>query len=693
MYSFAKQAKISAENSRNFTDFLLNIDPMIRLEKKAERRINEIMDLINGLKDMIHNLQFSVDIKYFNTQIKHPTKHLFQSVKRLLEYPSEYSKNALIQKCDDKSPLEILDVLNDVLSENWLIDQAAHVLMASPNVTLLIKKLDEIVEMLAISHAACSGAYSLEKLDFEKFTNISKKVFQQVERSKAFIHKNYLKFTESTVRKYLINFSDNGESDENKNYAKIANDLLSYFENFYNYGPLYTIGVSHMPTWFSNGMAHIGSEVEQSLLINEDSYSVYIILSPSLCDFHHKNETLSNLFESLINILAISQAACSGMHSREAAKLDFKKFTNISKKVFQQVQRSKAFIHQNYITYIEAVVKAILLVNSKENQSDSTWNINLAILLLKFLEERFNYGPLMTIGVGQNNFFSAEPMKHYGNFHEKFHFTINQNGSNIFFFLSPSLCDVHQKNETLSNLFESLINMSPAEHHRYMKLDKFKKKCGKDFVCAYSLGFQQTLYTGVYASNGGICRIGSKESRVIITLPFPQNYTYKPLESQFPYFSYSINHRNSDNFQFTNTGNNKANPSEIKYAHERLFMESNFNDIFENGELNIKLDSNNELSNEKLNNDYNAEKEKDDEVTLREDTFRLTSTTTTTKLFTTTTLKNNPPIKYSNFQAGKTYIFKGRVICNNGNPLGDDATVSLIEVDEYSPDDIYSTIN
>lgn len=96
--------------------------------------------------------------------------------------------------------------------------------------------------------------------------------------------------------------------------------------------------------------------------------------------------------------------------------------------------------------------------------------------------------------------------------------------------------------------------------------------------------------------------------------------------------------------------------------------------IFENYGLNVKFNSN-EKNGEKNNG-----------ITFRKSTFRLTTTSFTK-------LTYNHPIEYSTFQAGKPYIFKGSVHCGNGWKIGNNASVSLIEVDEYSFDDIVFTTN
>uniref|UniRef100_A0AC35GMV9 Uncharacterized protein n=1 Tax=Panagrolaimus sp. PS1159 TaxID=55785 RepID=A0AC35GMV9_9BILA len=101
---------MALESSESVVDFVENIDAVKRLDKKLERKLNEIINSLNVLKGMIDDLKFSLDVKYFNTEVKHPTKHIFSSVKTFLENPTNFTRNQLIKKCNKHPPLDILEL-------------------------------------------------------------------------------------------------------------------------------------------------------------------------------------------------------------------------------------------------------------------------------------------------------------------------------------------------------------------------------------------------------------------------------------------------------------------------------------------------------------------------------------------------------------------------------------------------------
>uniref|UniRef100_A0A914PFJ2 Uncharacterized protein n=1 Tax=Panagrolaimus davidi TaxID=227884 RepID=A0A914PFJ2_9BILA len=131
-----------------------------------------------------------------------------------------------------------------MLNENWLVDQAKHYKYESPSLTEIIKKLDNIVEIISLCQAGCSGLEEIEiaRYDLKKLETIIKEIFKQIQRSKDVIHNSYFTFSQCAIKEYLSNYSTEGKTKE-KMYAEIALDLHRHFEKKYNYGPLYTIWV------------------------------------------------------------------------------------------------------------------------------------------------------------------------------------------------------------------------------------------------------------------------------------------------------------------------------------------------------------------------------------------------------------------------------------------------------------------
>uniref|UniRef100_A0A914QLZ5 Uncharacterized protein n=1 Tax=Panagrolaimus davidi TaxID=227884 RepID=A0A914QLZ5_9BILA len=210
-------------------------------------------------------------------------------------------------QCHINPPNSILEVLEDILSEHWLIDQSRHSNYESPALKDLIKKLDKIIEILSISEAACAGMNTIEdaKYDFKKLIETLKKINEEVNRSKAVIHKTYFNYTKTVVEDYILK-----GGDSIINGVHLISDLMKHFQIKYNYGPLYTIAyfLDHGNRYetFEDKMRYGNLQTEFSYHVRFNNRSVLVIQSPSLCRFN----TVSNkmMLDSLIEKCSINNS-------------------------------------------------------------------------------------------------------------------------------------------------------------------------------------------------------------------------------------------------------------------------------------------------------------------------------------------------------------------------------------------------
>uniref|UniRef100_A0A914PBA5 Uncharacterized protein n=1 Tax=Panagrolaimus davidi TaxID=227884 RepID=A0A914PBA5_9BILA len=198
-------------------------------------------------------------------------------------------------QCHIHPPNSILETLNDMLNENWLVDQAKHYKYESPSVTEIIKKLDNIVEIISLCQAGCSGLEEIEiaRYDLKKLETIIKEIFKQIQRSKDVIHNSYFTFSQCAIKEYLSNYSTEGKTKE-KMYAEIALDLHRHFEKKYNYGPLYTIWVGSRNITTHGNMP---KDVAYSVSVNE--FEITVIRAASFCNQTMYTETIQAIMKQL----------------------------------------------------------------------------------------------------------------------------------------------------------------------------------------------------------------------------------------------------------------------------------------------------------------------------------------------------------------------------------------------------------
>uniref|UniRef100_A0AC35GH84 Uncharacterized protein n=1 Tax=Panagrolaimus sp. PS1159 TaxID=55785 RepID=A0AC35GH84_9BILA len=280
-YDFAKIAATlgkdvlkSKNKSTNFAEFIENLNSDGQYQKRIEGKLNEIQISLIDLQKTVDHLGFSYDLKHFNSHIKYPMKHLFHQFLKFAEYPSNSTIKSLTMQCHIHPPNSILETLNDMLRENWLIDQAKHYKYESPSVTEIIKKLDNIVEIISLCQAGCSGLEEIEnaRYDLKKLETIIKEILKQIQRSKDVIH---------------------GKTKE-KMYAEIALDLHRHFEKKYNYGPLYTIWVGYRNiTTYGN----MPKDVAYSVSVNE--FEITVFRAASFCNQTMYSETIQAIMKQL----------------------------------------------------------------------------------------------------------------------------------------------------------------------------------------------------------------------------------------------------------------------------------------------------------------------------------------------------------------------------------------------------------
>ena len=206
-------------------------------------------------------------------------------------------------------------------------------------------------------------------------------------------------------------------------------------------------------------------------------------------------------------------------------------------------------------------------------------------------------------------------------------------------------------------------------------MEKFKHTCIHNYTCFYSPAESCSFFhkavslslLDVYASNGGLCSYAalstillqdSDVAQIIITKSFPPRYRYKSIKPRdLSVWNAPGIYMFDENFQKVKPENYTLIKKGFKYVEEEvLFMEINFENF----------------------NDIKLSDEREQE--LFQDAEEPEETPVA-------------PVKYSNFTAGFKYLFHGKILCDNGKAVGDDAKVKLIEVDDYSPDDIVDSTN
>uniref|UniRef100_A0AC34FN13 Uncharacterized protein n=1 Tax=Panagrolaimus sp. ES5 TaxID=591445 RepID=A0AC34FN13_9BILA len=385
-----------------------------------------------------------------------------------------------------------------------------------------------------------------------------------------------------------------------------------------------------------------------------------MISETSLADlaklYNYESSRFQELIKKVDNIveaLTLSQAVCSGMQEIEDAKYDFRKLRQSLQKILEHINQSKDMVHKSYFNFTKTLVKEYLLKNVETikdkysgilNIELDKGNIEVGKDVFTFLQAKYNYGLLYIVGVSRDNWIYKDDMTHYGNLQEGRSYTVQHDGISIIIFQAPSLCDTY--NDPEDNFINSLSNKC-AKGDSLSGM--YKSKCGDEFTCAYTpqcdiFGISYSRNgNDIFISNGGICRILSNLVRTIIMRPFTSNYTYMPMELGTPII-----------FDLINKTNYNKKPFSPHFAPVK-FLKS--------------------------------------EILFVEEILRLPEIEFTEKLIDCESLKNeltskDEGQKYTNFKAGYNYIFYGKIICENENPIGENAITSLIEVDEFSSDDV-----
>jgi hypothetical protein len=290
---FVRNVWISSKESGNLLEFIDNIEEQERRQKILEGKLREIQTSLYELKKIVEKIGFKIDLRHFETNVVYRMKQIYHAVQKFLTHPLNSTKNGLILQCRIHPPNTIMDILNELLHDDWLINQAKSHNYESPALEELIAKLDKIVETLVVSQAACSGVLDEAQYDFPRMVDTLKNILGEVRRSEAVVHRNYFNYTQTFVKEFLLDYSKknnlnigvfvSGYVDDN---AIIAAELLSHFRKKYNYGPLYTIGVGRDSfIYYYSGMTFFGNlKAEHSYTVKQDKLHVFVLRTPSICD-------------------------------------------------------------------------------------------------------------------------------------------------------------------------------------------------------------------------------------------------------------------------------------------------------------------------------------------------------------------------------------------------------------------------
>ena len=84
--------------------------------------------------------------------------------------------------------------------------------------------------------------------------------------------------------------------------ANFSKQLINFLGENYNYGLLFTVGISQSSSC-GTALTYYGNlQNEYHFFLNYGGFDVFVSVAPSQCDDHRRNETLKNIFNDLTDV-------------------------------------------------------------------------------------------------------------------------------------------------------------------------------------------------------------------------------------------------------------------------------------------------------------------------------------------------------------------------------------------------------